>query len=122
MRRRQEAHRSRLMRFVPQRILFKADTQTTRRVQSMNDNVEHLILEQFRALRNQIEGLQTEMRNEFGDVKHRINRLESAVAGIRRDEAGTAEDIARQQSTLDQLKERIDRIERRLELTSLGPT
>ena len=88
----------------------------------MNDNVEHLILEQFRALRNQIEGLQTEMRNEFGDVKHRINRLESAVAGIRRDEAGTAEDIARQQSTLDQLKERIDRIERRLELTSLGPT
>jgi hypothetical protein len=61
----------------------------------MNDNIEHLILEQFRALRNQIEGLQTEMRNDFSDVKHRINRLESAVAGIRRDEAGTAEDIAR---------------------------
>lgn len=86
----------------------------------MTDNIEHLILEQFRALRNQIEGLQTEMRNEFGDVKHRINRLESVVAGIRRDEAGTAEDIARQQSTIDRLKERIDRIERRLELTS-GP-
>lgn len=62
----------------------------------MTDNIEHLILEQFRGLWNQIEGLQTEMRNEFSDVKHRINRLESAAAGIRRDEAGTAEDIARQ--------------------------
>lgn len=50
---------------------------------------------QFRALRNQIEGLQTEMRNDFSDVKHRINRLESAVAGIRRDKAGIAEDINR---------------------------
>ena len=83
----------------------------------MTNNIEHLILEQFRALRNQIEGMQTEMRNDFSDVKHRINRLESAVAGIRRDEAGTAEDIVRQQSALDRLKERIDRIEHRLELT-----
>jgi DNA-binding FrmR family transcriptional regulator len=63
----------------------------------MTDNIERLILERFRVLRNQIEGLQTEMRNDFSDVKHRINRIESAVAGIRRDEAGrTAEDIARQ--------------------------
>ena len=48
----------------------------------MADNIEYLILEQFRAMRNQIEGLQTEMRNEFSDVKHRISRLESAVAGF----------------------------------------
>jgi hypothetical protein len=52
----------------------------------VSEKVEHLIIEQFRALRNQIEGMQTEMRNEFSDVKHRINRLESSVAGIRRDE------------------------------------
>jgi peptidoglycan hydrolase CwlO-like protein len=82
----------------------------------MSDNIEHLILEQFRALRNQLATMQTEMRDEFSDVKHRINRLESSVAGIRREEAGTAEDIARQQAAIDQLKERIDRIERRLEL------
>jgi uncharacterized protein involved in exopolysaccharide biosynthesis len=69
----------------------------------MADNIESFILEQLRALTNQIEGLQIEMRNEFGDVKHRINRLESAVAGVRRDETGTAEDIARQQATLDRL-------------------
>lgn len=62
---------------------------------TVTENVEHLILEQFRALRNQIAGLQADMHNEFSDVKHRINRLKSAVAGIRGDEAGAAEDIAR---------------------------
>ncbi|MGE5152454.1 MAG: hypothetical protein ACM3ST_00420 [Bdellovibrio bacteriovorus] len=82
----------------------------------MTDNIEHVILGQFCGLRNQIATLQTEMHTEFGDLKHRINRLESALAGVRRDEAGTAEDIARQQATIDRLKERIDRIERRLEL------
>ena len=62
----------------------------------MTDNIERLILEQFRVLRNQIGAMQSEMHTEFGDVEHRINRLESAIAGIRRDEAGIAEDIARQ--------------------------
>jgi ribosomal protein L29 len=82
----------------------------------MADNSEHLVLEQFRALRNQISAMQTEMHSEFSDVKHRISRVETAIAGIRRDEAGTAEDIARQQISIDQLNERIVRIERRLEL------
>jgi hypothetical protein len=36
------------------------------------------------------------MHDEFNDVKKRINRIQSAIAGIRRDEAGTAEDISRQ--------------------------
>lgn len=83
----------------------------------MADNIEHLILEQFRAMRNQVASLQSEMRSEFADVKYRINRLETAVAGIRRDEAGQAEDIARQQAFIDRLLERVQRIERRLELS-----
>ena len=50
----------------------------------MTENIEHLILEQFRALRNQIAGLQTEMRSEFSEVKHRLNRIETSVDGVRR--------------------------------------
>lgn len=84
----------------------------------MNDNVEHLILEPFRGLRNQIATLQSTMQSEFSDVKQRINRVESAIAGIRREEAGTAEDIARQQASIDRLNERISHIERRLELNN----
>ena len=83
----------------------------------MADNIEHLILEQFRAMRNQVASLQSEMRSEFADVKYRINRMETAVAGIRRDEAGQAEDIARQQAFIDRLVERVQRIEGRLELS-----
>lgn len=74
------------------------------------------MLEQFRAMRNQVASLQSEMSSEFADVKYHINRLENAVAGIRRDEAGQEEDIARQQAYIDRLMERLQRIERRLEL------
>ncbi len=56
---------------------------------ALDESMGKHLFEQFRAMRNQIVGLQTEMRNEFSDVKHRINRIESAVAGVRRDEAGT---------------------------------
>jgi len=48
----------------------------------MADAIEHLILEQFCAMRNQVASLQSEMSSEFADVKYRINRLESAVAGV----------------------------------------
>ncbi len=41
----------------------------------MTENIEPLILEQFRALRNRIMSLQTEMHNEFNDVKHRMSSL-----------------------------------------------
>jgi ElaB/YqjD/DUF883 family membrane-anchored ribosome-binding protein len=82
----------------------------------MTDNIEHLILDQFRAMGNQIASLQTEMHGELADVKHRMNRLETSIAGMRRDEAGQSDDIARQQAFIDGLVERIQRIERRLEL------
>jgi len=82
----------------------------------MADAIEHPILEKFCAMRNQVGSLQSEMSSEFADVKYHINRLENAVAGIRRDEAGQEEDIARQQAYIDRLMERVQRIERRLEL------
>ena len=77
----------------------------------------NLILELLRGLRNQIEGFQTETRSEFRDVKQRLNSLENAVLGVKRDEISTASDIARQQASLDQIIERIQRIEKRLQLT-----
>ena len=86
----------------------------------MTESLENLILEQRRGLRHQTAGLETAMRDEFSDMKHRINRLESAGAGIRRDEAGTAEEIARRQSPIERIKELVGRIERRPALASDG--
>lgn len=83
-----------------------------------DDNIAHLILEQFRAMRNQIETLRSEVHDGFRDVNHRLHRLETTVAGIRREEAGTAEDLAYQHARLDQFGERLLRIERRLDLVN----
>ena len=83
----------------------------------MTDNVEHLIIEQFRALRNQIEGMQTEMRNEFKDVKQRLHAVEIALTSSRRDSLSVQENVYRQQASIDLMNERIQRIEKRLEIS-----
>jgi predicted nucleic acid-binding Zn-ribbon protein len=82
----------------------------------MTDNVENLVLEQLRAIRNQIETLQTETRAGFHEVKHRLTSVETGIAGLRRDGVGTQEEVYRQQATIDRLTERMERIEKRLEL------
>ena len=46
----------------------------------------------------------------------RLTRLEASTAAGRRDSAHNYEEIIRQQSSIDQIKARIDRIERRLEI------
>lgn len=80
------------------------------------DNVENIIIEHLKGLRSDVAGLGSEMHSEFRDVKARLNHLEASVAGARRDSALAAEDFARQQVSIDALAERIQRIEKRLEL------
>jgi chromosome segregation ATPase len=83
----------------------------------MIDNVENLIIEHLRALRSEIQTFRTEMQGEFRDVKARLSTLEVALSGVKRDQAESLADYARQQMSLDQIVERIQRIERRLELS-----
>ncbi len=80
----------------------------------MGENVENLILEHLRGLRSG----QDRMENELREIKARITSLEAGVAGFRRDTAHDRDDIVRQQVSLDQLNERIQRIEKRLELAN----
>ena len=84
----------------------------------MSENIENLILEHLRMLRNDVAGMRTEMHEEFRDVKLRLGSVESAVVSVRRDAADQMGDAVRQQLRIDQLAERLERIERRLELTS----
>jgi len=63
------------------------------------------------------------MRSDLTDVKEmlrehglRLNRIETGVAGLR-DQAGDAEAIAQVQAQVDRLRDEIERIKRRLELT-----
>ena len=78
----------------------------------MTDNVENLILEHLRGLRPGQDRLESEMR----EVAARLTSLEASTAAGRRDSAHNYEEVIRQQSSIDQIKARIDRIERRLEM------
>lgn len=84
----------------------------------MSDNVENLVLEQLRAIRADILTMRNESQNEFSEIKHRLSRVESGIAGIRGDNAGTQEDVYRQQGVIDSIKERLQRIEKRLEIAN----
>ena len=78
----------------------------------MSDN---LVLELLRAIRGDIAKLSDRL-DEHG---RRLGRMEIMMAGIRRDQANDAETIADVETRFDRLRERIDRIERRLDLS--GP-
>ncbi len=82
------------------------------------ENVENIIIEHMKGLHSEVATLRSEMQTEFKDVKARLSHLDGSMAGVRRDSALSAEDFARQQVSIDSLVERIQRIEKRLELTS----
>jgi len=84
----------------------------------MSENLDNLILEPLRMLRNEVAALRTEMHDEFRDVKLRLGSVESAVVAVRRDSTDQMGDAVRQQLRIDQLADRLERIERRLELAN----
>jgi hypothetical protein len=78
----------------------------------MTDNTENLILEHLKRFQAGQERIVVELK----EIKSRLSQLEIGVAGIRGDIAHVSGDQARQQVSIDGLVERIERIERRLEL------
>lgn len=82
----------------------------------MSDNVESLILEHLKGLRSEVQTVRTEMHTEFKDVKQRIASVESVIVGMKHESADIKGDYVRQQVSLDNLVERIQRIEKRLDL------
>ena len=82
------------------------------------DNVDNIIIEHLKNLRSDVASMRSEMHTEFKDVKARLNHLDASMAGVRRDGALSAGDFARQQVSNDSLAERIQKIEKRLELAS----
>ena len=75
-------------------------------------HVDNLVLEHLRGLRAQGDLVLAELR----EVKHRLTALETAVISVRRDAVQTDAELARQQSAFDRLADRVERIERRLEI------
>lgn len=78
----------------------------------MIENVEDLVLGHLRAIRADVAGIKDDVR----EIKHRLTSLEGAVAGLKPDQAASYADLADQHARYDRLAERIERVERRLDL------
>jgi len=80
----------------------------------MTDNIENLILEHLKKIQTE----QTSARERDREILARLSSIESGLARISRDEAMTYAELVQDRHVVDKLKERIERIENRLELSS----
>ena len=78
----------------------------------MMENVDNIIIEHLRAIRADIGSIKDDMR----EVKTRITHLEAGVAGLKRDSAHQYDESAAANARFDRITERLEKIERRLDL------
>lgn len=78
----------------------------------MTDEAANLVLEQLRLMRADIASIKEDIR----EVKTRLTQLEATTAYILQSIGHLAGSIAGQQASHDRLAQRVERIERRLEL------
>lgn len=74
-----------------------------------NDN---LVLEHLKHIRGRVDHIS----EEVAEIKHRLVSIERGQAKGMREYADLYGDQARQQASMDRISERLERIERRLEL------
>ena len=79
----------------------------------MTADVENLLLEHMRALRADI----SDIRRTQQEHSVRLTEIAGSVAGLRRDQALDAEASAHLAARVDRLRDDVERIKRRLELT-----
>ena len=80
----------------------------------MSEKVENLMLEHLKRFQATLERIES----KISELTMRQNETYSAVIGLRRDQAQDAEVAAHLQVQLDAVRDRLDRIERRIEITN----
>jgi septal ring factor EnvC (AmiA/AmiB activator) len=76
------------------------------------ENIENLLLEHLKAIRADVALIKSDLKEQT----HRLGRLEVSMSGLRRDMAFVDGTAAEQSVRMDRMSDRIERIERRLEL------
>ncbi|MDY0331811.1 MAG: hypothetical protein RBR52_15135 [Thiomonas sp.] len=79
----------------------------------MTDNTENLILEHLRHIRARLD----RVADDVHDLKERMSSLDESFLNVQRQIVQGVETDTRQQISLDRIVQRIERIERRLELS-----
>jgi uncharacterized coiled-coil protein SlyX len=78
----------------------------------MAENVENLLLEHLRAIRGDVADIKVDVR----ELKNRVTTLEAGLATLMQQIGHMAGSLAQQQASFDRMVERVERIERRLDL------
>jgi hypothetical protein len=78
----------------------------------MTEIVDNLVLEHLK----KIQGEQSASRERDSEILSRLAHIEMSVARLARDGADNFAEVIADRHAVDKLKERIERIERRLEL------
>ncbi len=79
----------------------------------MTDSVENLVIEHQRHIRGRVD----QIADDMSDLKRRISGLETSMVLVKREVAASDETDVHLQVSLDKIVERIQRIEKRLELS-----
>jgi archaellum component FlaC len=80
----------------------------------MAENLDSLVLEHLRHIRGKVD----QIADDVSEVKHRISSLEGNLGSLKKDSANQQDDIYHQNAVIDSIKDRLNRIESRLELTA----
>lgn len=80
----------------------------------MTDSVDNLVLDHLK----KIQAEQTASRERDAEILNRLAHIETSVVRLARDGADNFAEVIADRHAIDKLKERIERIERRLELQS----
>ncbi len=83
----------------------------------MTAESDNLVLGHLKSLRNELRDFRNEFHTETENLKHRMSALETAMINVKREVTAGDETDARHQVQLDQIVERIRRLEKRLELS-----
>jgi len=76
----------------------------------MTDNIESLTLEQLRLIRSRLD----QIGDDMTDMRLRMGSIETAIFTLKRDGGSRDEVDLRQQSAIDKLAIRLEKIERQL--------
>lgn len=79
----------------------------------MTREAENLVLEHLKRIQIEL----GEARERDREIMARLGHIEMGLARIGRDEAGNYAEIVLDRQALDRIRDRLDRIERRLELS-----
>ena len=80
----------------------------------MTDNVENLMLEHLKLFQATLERIE----RKLSELTTRQTDTHAAVLGLRRDQVNDAESSAHLQVQLDDVRDRLERLERRLDLSN----